>query len=72
MCTVLGGQPFKVASHEHRPQLVLVGNVELIAAWIIPFGDFPDTWPAGGLYLSLFGSAAQGTLGISGHRAPKR
>jgi hypothetical protein len=31
MCTVFGEEPFKVASHEHRPQLVLVGNVELIA-----------------------------------------
>ena len=36
MSTVLGGQPFKVASYEHRPQLVLVGNVELIATWVIP------------------------------------
>jgi hypothetical protein len=36
MSTVLGGHPFKVASYEHRPQLVLVGNVELIAAWVIP------------------------------------
>ena len=44
MCTVLGGQPFKVASHEHRPQLVLVGNVELIAAWMIPFTDFLGTF----------------------------
>jgi hypothetical protein len=44
MCTVLGGQPFKVASHEHRPQLVLVGNVELIAAWMIPFSDFLGIW----------------------------
>jgi hypothetical protein len=36
LCAVLGEEPFKVASHEHRPQLVLVGNVELIAAMIIP------------------------------------
>jgi hypothetical protein len=32
MSTVLGEQPFKVASHEARPQLVLVGNAELIGA----------------------------------------
>jgi hypothetical protein len=32
---VLGEEPFKVASHEHRPQIVLVGNVELIAAMTI-------------------------------------
>ena len=44
MSTVLGGQPFKVASYKHRPQLVLVGNVELIAAWVIPPSDFPDSW----------------------------
>jgi hypothetical protein len=43
MSTVLGEQPFKVASHERRPQLVLVGDVELIAAWVIPFCDFPDS-----------------------------
>jgi hypothetical protein len=52
MSTVLGGQPFKVASHERRPQLVLVGNVELIAAWIIPFSDFPGSsslWPVLGV-----------------------
>jgi hypothetical protein len=36
LCAVLGEEPFKVASHEHRPQLVLVGNVELIAPMIIP------------------------------------
>jgi hypothetical protein len=52
-CRHLFQQPFYVhgarraavqmASHEHRPQLVLVGNVELIAAWVIPFSDFPGS-----------------------------
>jgi hypothetical protein len=40
MSTVLGGQPFKVATYEHRPQLVLIWNVELIAARVIPLSDF--------------------------------
>jgi hypothetical protein len=44
MSTVLGGQPFKVASYEHRPQLVLIGNVELIAAWVILPSNFPGSW----------------------------
>jgi hypothetical protein len=71
MCTVLGEQPFKVASHEHRPPLVLVGDVELIAAWIIPFSDFLGiSGPQDRRAAVALALGGQPVAGLIGHELP--